>query len=50
MITKKEPESLLDKLPLDAAIGDAMKDLWQDSGVQIAIQLSRSLPFHDTML
>ncbi|KAJ5600687.1 hypothetical protein VI817_001815 [Penicillium citrinum] len=50
LITKKEPESLLDRLPLDTAIGDAMKDLWQDSGVQIAIRLSRSLPFHDTML
>ena len=46
----QEPESLLDKLPLDAAVGDAIKDFWQDSGVQVAVWLSQSLPFHGTML
>lgn len=50
LITQKVPESLLDESPLDMATSVAMKKLWQDSGVQVAVSWSRSLPFHDNMI
>lgn len=50
LITHKDPTSLFDETPLDTATGAAMKDLWQDSGVQSAISWSRNLPFYDNML
>ncbi|CAI7651470.1 unnamed protein product, partial [Penicillium pancosmium] len=45
----KEPKSLLDELSLETAVGDAIKDPWEDSGVQEAVSWSCSLPSHDNM-
>ncbi|OQE28633.1 hypothetical protein PENSTE_c003G05164 [Penicillium steckii] len=49
LITQKVPESL-HEVQLDTATGAAMKNLWQDSGVQVAVSWSRSLPFHDNLI
>ncbi|KAJ5568988.1 hypothetical protein N7450_011474 [Penicillium hetheringtonii] len=45
-----EPEILLIRIPLDTPFFTAMKSLWQDPGVKVAVSISRSLPFHDNLL
>ncbi|KAK5790596.1 hypothetical protein VI817_007883 [Penicillium citrinum] len=50
LIKQKVPESLHDEVPLEGATRVAIKNLWQDPGVQVAVSRSRSLPFHENLI
>ncbi|OQE23808.1 hypothetical protein PENSTE_c008G03995 [Penicillium steckii] len=50
LLAMTESEILMVRNSHDTSIFTAMKSLWQDPGVKVAVSMSRCLPFHDNML